>query len=104
MPTWIDACGLEDIDVEDVIPFEYGGMKYALYRSEDSEYFATDGHCTHGRQLLCDGLDMGNLIECPKHHGRFDYRTGAPMGPPVLEAVRTYPTRVEEGRVLIDIE
>ena len=46
---------------------------------------------------------MGNLIECPKHNGRFDYRTGAAKGAPVLVDIRTYPTKVEAGVVYIDV-
>ena len=46
---------------------------------------------------------MGNVIECPKHNGRFDYRTGAGLGAPICENLRTYPTKVEAGTVYIDV-
>ena len=46
---------------------------------------------------------MDNIIECPKHNGRFDYRTGDAKGAPVCINLRTYPVRVEDGAVLIDI-
>ena len=39
----------------------------------DDEYYATDGLCTHEQVHLADGLVMDNIIECPKHNGRFDY-------------------------------
>ena len=71
--------------------------------TDPAEFFATDGHCTHERQLLCDGLVMGGVIECPKHNGRFDYRSGSALGAPVLVGLRTYPTRVEGGVVHIEI-
>ncbi len=76
MASWVAACGLDDVDPEDVIPFEHDGQDYAIYRSPDDEYYATDGHCTHEKTLLCDGLVMGRVIECPKHNGRFDYVSG----------------------------
>jgi 3-phenylpropionate/trans-cinnamate dioxygenase ferredoxin subunit len=53
-----------------VLPFEHDGTDYAIYRSPDDLYYATDGHCTDERTLLCDGLVMGDTIECPKHNGR----------------------------------
>jgi 3-phenylpropionate/trans-cinnamate dioxygenase ferredoxin component len=63
--TWVRACEVDDVDPEDVVPFEHGGEHYAVYRSPDEEFFATAAHCTHERELLCDGLVMDSLIECP---------------------------------------
>lgn len=103
MPTWIATVDVDDVDDEDVVPFRHDGADYAIYRSPDGEFFATAGHCTHERQLLCDGLVMGGIIECPKHNGRFDYRTGRAMGAPVLVDVQTFPTRVVDGVVEIGI-
>ena len=66
-------------------------------------YYATDGHCTHEQTLLCDGLVMGGVIECPKHNGRFDYASGKALGAPVLVDLRTYPTKVMDGTVYIEV-
>jgi 3-phenylpropionate/trans-cinnamate dioxygenase ferredoxin subunit len=103
MGQWIEACGTDDVDVEDLIRFDHTGKTYAIYRSPDSEYFATDGLCTHEKVHLADGLVMDNIIECPKHNGRFDYRTGEAKGAPACVNLKTYPVRVESGKVLIDI-
>jgi 3-phenylpropionate/trans-cinnamate dioxygenase ferredoxin component len=103
MAQWIAACQAGDIDPEDVIPFTHDGNDYAIYRSQADSYYATDGHCTHEKTLLCDGLVMGAVIECPKHNGRFDYTSGKALGAPVLEDIRTYPVKVVDGTVLIDI-
>jgi 3-phenylpropionate/trans-cinnamate dioxygenase ferredoxin subunit len=41
----VDRClPADDIDPEDVIPFDHGGRSYAIYRSRDDRYYATDGH------------------------------------------------------------
>ena len=76
---------------------------FAIYRSPDDRYFATDGLCTHEQIHLADGLVMDNIIECPKHNGRFDYRTGAAKGAPVCVNLKTYPVKIEAGTVMIDI-
>ena len=102
MSEWVDACGVEDVDPEDVIAFEHDGVEYAIYRSAKDEYFTTAGVCTHEFQLLCDGFVMGNVIECPKHNGRFDFRTGAALSAPALEPLRTFATRVEGDRVFVN--
>ncbi len=99
--TWIDACALSDIEPEDVRRFDHEGRTFALYRTEDDAVYATDGLCTHEQVHLADGLVMGNIIECPKHNGRFDLRTGAARGAPVCIDLKTYPAKVVGGRILI---
>ena len=79
---WIEAGGPEDIEPEDVMRFDHAGRSFALYRTEDDRYFATDGLCTHEKVHLADGLVMGTIIECPKHNGRFDFITGKAKGAP----------------------
>ena len=46
---------------------------------------------------------MGGVIECPKHNGRFDYTSGKALGAPVLTDVRTYPVKVADGTVFIEV-
>ena len=103
MSTWIEVCQVDDVDREDVIPFEREGCQYAIYCSPDGTFYATDGLCTHERALLADGLVMDHIIECPKHNGRFDYRTGEAKGAPVCINLATYPVKVEDGAVFISI-
>ena len=52
---------------------------------------------------LCDGLVMGHLIECPKHNGQFDYRTGEAKRAPVCVNLATFPVKVEGGRVFVEV-
>ena len=109
MPTaiatrWVEACAADDIDEEDVIRFDEGSRSFAIYRSDDDRYFATDGLCTHEKVHLADGLVMGSIIECPKHNGRFDYMTGKAKGAPVCVDLKTYPVKVEAGKVLIGLD
>ena len=100
---WIPAVDVDDVDPEDVVPFTHDGVDYAVYRSPDDRFYASAGHCTHERELPCDGLVMDGVIECPKHNGRFDYTTGKALGAPAIVDLETFPARVEDGTVLIDI-
>jgi 3-phenylpropionate/trans-cinnamate dioxygenase ferredoxin subunit len=104
MTQWIEACAVGDIDAEDVMRFDHGGRSFAIYRSPDDRYYATDGLCTHEKVHLADGLVMDHIIECPKHNGRFDYRTGQAKGAPVCVNLATYPVRIEDGKVMIGVE
>lgn len=104
MASWVRACAVDDVDPEDVIPFSLGGRDYAIYRSEQGEFYASEGHCTHERTLLCDGLVLDGVIECPLHNGRFDYRTGRALGAPAIVDLKTYPVKVENGQVHLDLD
>ena len=103
MSQWIEACQADDIEEEDLIRFDHGGRTFAIYRSPDSKYYCTDGLCTHEQVHLADGLVMDNIIECPKHNGRFDYRTGEAKGAPACVGLETYRVKVEAGAVYIEI-
>lgn len=99
---WVEVCHVDDIDEEDVLRFDHQEKTYAVYRSAGSEFFATDGLCTHENIHLADGLVMEFVIECPKHNGRFDYRNGKALNAPACINLKTYPIKVEAGRVLLD--
>ena len=92
MAEWIEACGADDVEEEDVIRFDHAGKTFAIYRSPDDDYFATDG------------LVMDDIVECPKHNGRFNYKTGQALRAPVCVNLKTYPVKVEAGRVLIQLD
>ncbi len=96
---WIEVCKVDDIEAEDLIRFDHDGQTFAIYRSEGDEYFATAGLCTHEKVHLADGLVMGDIIECPKHNGRFNYKTGEAKGAPVCVNLKTFPIKTEADTV-----
>lgn len=100
---WTRVCDVDDVEEEDVIGVTVDGRDVAVYRDEDGEFYASDGHCTHEQMLLCDGLVMDGIIECPKHNGRFRISDGKAVGPPVTVDLRTYPVQVEDGEVHVDL-
>ena len=100
---WIEACTTDEIEQEDVIRFDHAGRTYAVYHSPDGEFFCSDGLCTHEKVHLADGLVMDYEIECPKHNGSFDYRTGEAINPPVCVNLKTYPVKVDNDTVLIEL-
>ena len=103
MTNWIRACATDDIESEDLIRYDNGDRTFAIYRSPDDEFFCTDGLCTHEQVHLADGLVMDHIIECPMHNGQFDYRTGEAKRSPACENLRTYPVKIEDGSVFIDV-
>jgi len=100
---WTRICAVDDVEIDDVMTFTVNDHLYAVYRTEDDEFFCSDGLCTHEQVDLADGLLMGHEIECPKHNGRFDIRTGAPLRSPVCVALGTYPTRMAGDAIMVDL-
>jgi 3-phenylpropionate/trans-cinnamate dioxygenase ferredoxin component len=103
MTQWIDACATSDIDKEDLIRFDHGDRTFAIYHSPEGAFYCTDGRCTHEDVHLADGLVMDHVIECPKHNGQFDYRTGEAKRAPVCINLKTNAVKVDGNRVLIAI-
>jgi 3-phenylpropionate/trans-cinnamate dioxygenase ferredoxin subunit len=104
MTLWIAACQIDDIEFEDVVRFDHEGRSFAIYRDPKGAFFATDGKCTHEAVHLADGLVLDDVIECPKHNGRFNYKTGKALRAPVCVDLKTYPVRLSGNQVEIEID
>jgi nitrite reductase/ring-hydroxylating ferredoxin subunit len=90
--SWVRAAGVADVADDDVTGVQVAGLPIALYCA-GGQYFATDGICSHEHADLADGFLSGTIIECPKHQGRFDIRTGAPRGAPASTPIRCFAVR-----------
>ncbi|MDH2238507.1 non-heme iron oxygenase ferredoxin subunit [Pigmentiphaga sp. GD03639] len=102
MADWTDVAATDDVPEDDVIGVQAAGKDLALY-SVEGEFYATDNICTHGHARLCDGFLEGAEIECPLHQGRFDVRSGKAMCAPLTEDIKTYPLKVEGGRIWLQL-
>jgi MocE subfamily Rieske [2Fe-2S] domain protein len=100
---WIEACAVADLGCSDVIRFDHSKKTYALYRDMGGRLYATDGVCTHGNTHLSDGLIVGNMIECPKHNGRFNLIDGSPARAPICRGLAVYPIEEREGRIRVNM-
>jgi len=100
---WVEVCAADALVRNDVTRFDHAQKTYALYRTADGAVHATDGVCTHGNTHLAAGLLKGNLIECPKHNGRFNITDGSPARPPVCVGLRTYPVEERASRLFLNI-
>ena len=100
--SWLMVCRVEDIDEEDVVQFEHGGRIYAIYHTP-SGFYATDGICTHENAHLAGGLVVGEIIECPRHQGRFHIPTGTAKGAPACVNLQTYPIKIETDQIHVGL-
>lgn len=101
--SWVDALAVDDLPNNDVLGVDVAGRDIAIYTVDDTTY-ATDNRCTHGDAQLCVGFLEGFEIECPLHQGKFDIRTGQATCEPATEPLRTYPIRIDGGRVFVKLD
>jgi p-cumate 2,3-dioxygenase ferredoxin subunit len=79
------------------------GSHVALYRV-DGAIYATADMCTHGEASLSEeGILTGKIVECTFHFGTFDVTTGEPTGMPCEVALKTYPVKVIDEQVCIEV-
>ncbi len=99
---WIAVSAASDIDDEDLIQVKVGEKLIAIYNL-GGKFFATSDICTHEYACLSDGFVIDGVIECPLHQGCFDIASGKAQGAPVTVDLETYPTKLEDGQVYIQL-
>jgi nitrite reductase/ring-hydroxylating ferredoxin subunit len=80
------------------------GEKQILLTNVNGEIHATDNICTHANSELSDGRLEGCIVECAMHGGMFDVRDGNAQGLPAVMPLKTYPAKIENEVIHIDID
>jgi 3-phenylpropionate/trans-cinnamate dioxygenase ferredoxin subunit len=91
-----------DIPVGEARVFEVGEKRLALC-NVDGTIYAIDDTCTHDDGPLGSGQLHGHAIECPRHGARFDVRDGSVLSMPAAYPVESYPVRIVDGEIKVDI-
>ena len=80
------------------------GHTIGLYRC-GGELHAIEDRCSHDDGPLCEGEwePEERTVVCPRHGSNFDLRTGEPLSLPAFEPVETFPVRVEDGIIKVEV-
>jgi len=67
--------------------------------------YAIEDRCSHDDGPLCEGDWDEELcrVICPRHGSAFELATGRPVTLPATEPVETYPVRVVDGAVVVEL-
>lgn len=103
MSIWLDVANIDELAPGARLVVDVDGAGVAVFNL-GGEYFAIKDVCPHDGGDLAKGNLEGEVIVCPRHGARFSIRTGAVLGPPAYEDIRTYPVRVAQGKLQIEVE
>ena len=79
------------------------GRKAVLLFDVAGSVHATSAICPHHAAFLSQGSFEADMVDCPRHQGRFHIPTGALLRGPACPSLAVYPTKIEDGRVLVEI-
>jgi 3-phenylpropionate/trans-cinnamate dioxygenase ferredoxin subunit len=100
----LDVCPVEELPSCSVKIVYSGSLAIGVYNL-GGEYFALEDRCSHDDGPLCEGdfeCDDGVAI-CPRHGANIDIRTGRALTLPAVDPVDTFPVRVEDGFIRVEV-
>ena len=102
MAEWFPTVPFDVLAEDAVVGSVAGGVPVALFRI-GTQVFALHDECSHGMARLSDGYVEDGCVECPLHQGLVDIRTGAARSAPISIPVRSYPARLRDGFVEVEV-
>jgi len=105
VPQVIEVCPVEELGPGDMRLVEWEDLEIGVFNCAGTVY-AIEDRCSHDDGPLVEGeLDQeGCTIECPRHGSRFDLKTGKPLTLPAYIPVETYPVRIEDDTIKLEVE
>ena len=100
----IDVCPVEELPPGSVKIVVTGLLSIGVYNL-GGEYFGLEDRCSHDDGPLCEGdfdLEEGYAV-CPRHGAHIDIRSGRALTLPAVFPVETFPARVDDGMVKVDL-
>jgi 3-phenylpropionate/trans-cinnamate dioxygenase ferredoxin component len=104
---------LPELDVAPADEFPPGSVKliaagpghYVGVYNCGGKLYAIEDRCSHDDGPLCEGDwdEETCTVVCPRHGSQFELSSGRPISLPAYEPVATYPVRIADGMVRVDI-
>ena len=100
----IDVCPLDELPPGGVKIVHAGPVSVGVF-NVDGELYAIEDRCSHDDGPLCEGdWDEDRCcVVCPRHGSMFELSTGRPISLPATEPVATYPVRLVEGAIVVEL-
>jgi nitrite reductase (NADH) small subunit len=99
---WTKITRAENIPPREGRPVRIGDREIAIFNL-NGRFLTVENACPHKGGPLCDGIVTGTAVVCPLHGRHFDLETGMPKRAAEPKCLAVFPTRVEDGIVLVDL-
>jgi 3-phenylpropionate/trans-cinnamate dioxygenase ferredoxin subunit len=93
-----------DLGPGQLLLVEAGGEPVCLARLPDGTVYAVSDTCTHEQVSLSEGEIWERSVQCWQHGSLFDLATGEVTGLPAQIPLRTFPVRIEDGAIFVEVE
>ena len=105
MPQVVEVCPAEQLGPGEMRLVEWEDLEIGVFNCAGTVY-AIEDRCSHDNGTLVEGeLDQeACTIECPRHGSRFDLKTGKPLTLPAYVPVETFPVRIEDETIKVEVE
>ena len=102
--TKISVCPAAELAPGEMRLVEHDGRKIGVFNCEGALY-AIEDRCSHDDGPLAEGEFDPTIctVECPRHGSLFDLRSGRPRTLPAYLPVDTFPVRVEDGTIKMEV-
>jgi 3-phenylpropionate/trans-cinnamate dioxygenase ferredoxin component len=100
----VEVCPLDELPPGSMKLVPAGPMVVGVFNCGGTLY-AIEDRCSHDDGPLAEG-DWDReacTVICPRHGSQFDLATGRPLSLPAYEPVETFPVRVEDGIVKVEV-
>lgn len=101
--SWVEVLRTDQVDSGRGVRVDIGGERIAILRDGD-EWYALGDRCSHAEASLSEGDVYDGEVECPRHGSQFDLVSGKPLSLPATRPVPTYPVRVRDGVVEVEVD
>lgn len=103
MSNWVDVINAEHFPVGSRQVFDWNGLSLLIFNLH-GQYYAIRNLCSHEDQTLDSGEVEGEEIICPWHGAGFCIKTGAATRPPAFTAIQTFPVRLIDGKIQVEVD
>ncbi len=100
--SWFKVTTAEKIPMREGRSVQLGRHEIAIFHLPE-KFVAIDNRCPHNLGPLCDGITKGTKVVCPLHGWNVCLETGKVVQPDMPLGVATYPVRVVDGVVEIQL-
>jgi 3-phenylpropionate/trans-cinnamate dioxygenase ferredoxin subunit len=98
----VSVTDLDDFGGRELAAFTVNGNRIAIAKVGDV-FYAFGDTCTHQGCSLADGKLTGTTVTCHCHGSEFNVTNGEVLHGPAPEPVRSYPIRVDDGVLRVDV-